>query len=195
MEESEDKFYYDIPIKDSKKKSHSNYKDSSNFFNSNTKFNKYKDSSSAIQENLNTIDTKRQIIAEILKESQNTLTMVDRERPFTPPFTKLVPMSYLRSIENANVILERTKEEALNSDIYNSDIIYNKNHSIIEEENIKSKVDFNNHDNNNSLNILNKSNHLKTGEIKSHDVDLIYDHLLGCYYDPKTNMYYELKNN
>jgi hypothetical protein len=26
-------------------------------------------------------------------------------------------------------------------------------------------------------------------------MDLIYDHVLGCYYDPKKNIYYELKDN
>ncbi len=26
-----------------------------------------------------------------------------------------------------------------------------------------------------------------------HQLDLIYDHVLGCYYDPKTEIYYELK--
>ncbi len=25
--------------------------------------------------------------------------------------------------------------------------------------------------------------------------ELMYDHVLGCYYDPKTNIYYELKDN
>ena len=25
-------------------------------------------------------------------------------------------------------------------------------------------------------------------------LDLIYDHVLGCYYDPKTEIYYELKD-
>jgi hypothetical protein len=45
--------------------------------------------------------------------------------------------------------------------------------------------------------VQNRSNiQMKTGEIKNHnDIDLIYDHVLGCYYDPKTNMYYELNNN
>ncbi len=104
-------------------------------------------------------------------------------------------MSSLRSNDKANVILEKSKDEAFNSDLCNSQINHNKNNSILEDEKLKSKENFDNKNYNNSLNILNKSNQLRMEEIKNHDVDLIYDHLLGCYYDPKTNMYYELKNN
>jgi hypothetical protein len=143
------------------------------------------------------LDTKRQIISEILKESQHTLTMIDRERPFTPPFTKLVPIFSMQSVDKENVILERAKEETLNSDIHSSEINTNKNKSFNEIESDLKKVNSNGIkvDTKDSFNV-NKSNNLKTGEIKTHhDLDLIYDHVLGCYYDPKTNMYYELKNN
>jgi hypothetical protein len=34
----------------------------------------------------------------------------------------------------------------------------------------------------------------KYNKLMDKNLDLIYDHVLGCYYDPKTNMYYELKN-
>lgn len=121
--------------------------------------------------------------------------MVDKERPFTPPFTKLVPMSSLRSNDKAEVILEKSKDEAMNSELCISQNNLNNNKSNLEEEKHKSTEDFYSRNNNNCLNVLNKSKHFRMEELKNHDVDLIYDHLLGCYYDPKTNMYYELKNN
>jgi hypothetical protein len=107
-EESDDKFYYDIPIKDYKKKSQ--YKESGNFFASKTKMNVMPQN----DENATNLDTKRQIIAEILKESHNTFKLIDKERPFTPPFTKLVPMNSLKSLDKANSLLDKIQEEPVN---------------------------------------------------------------------------------
>jgi hypothetical protein len=91
--------------------------------------------------------SKKRILEEILTTSQNPL--FDKDRPFTPPFTKLVPMGSLKSLDNAT--LEKSVDKSINQSI---------------------KL----HDGNNYM-------------------DLIYDHVLGCYYDPKTNIYYELKDN
>lgn len=187
-DESEDKFYYDIPIKDTKKKSQSNYKDSANFFNSHTKFIKPKESSSAFGDNFSTLDTKRHIIAEILKESANTLTEKKSERPFTPPFTTLVRMSSSRSIENNDAKVEIDNEETKASNINEKKIINDP--GFTRENSPKNKLNGVKDDN-----TLSKSLQFLADDKRNHELDLIYDHVLGCYYDPKTNLYYELKNN
>jgi hypothetical protein len=42
-----------------------------------------------------------------------------------------------------------------------------------------------------SKNSIKKARMLTNKDI--HQLDLIYDHVLGCYYDPNTEIYYELK--
>jgi hypothetical protein len=84
-------------------------------------------------------------LEEILTTSQSPL--FDKDRPYTPPFTKLVAMGSLKSIENVEKFVDKSVNQSIKL-----------------------------HDGNNYM-------------------DLIYDHVLGCYYDPKTNIYYELKDN
>jgi hypothetical protein len=91
-------------------------------------------------------------LEEILKGSENPI--IDKDRPFTPPFTKLVPMGSLKSLDRALVNIE--KPTAIGDD-----------------------------------KPVNQSIRLNDGNY----MDLIYDHVLGCYYDPKNNIYYELKDN
>ena len=120
-----------------------------------------------------------------MKESENTLTVRDSERPFTPPFTTLVP---LQSIENSDVIMEKAKEDTLGSDINEKKI--KDDPSCTRENPLKNKMNVLKDDN-----LLNKSLQMIGNDMRNHELDLIYDHVLGCYYDPKTNLYYELKNN
>jgi hypothetical protein len=157
--ENEEQFYYDIPIKDYKK---TTYKETDDYFSAKVTGGLKSDP-----------DAKKKMIEEILKDSQNSLLFVDKERPYTPPFTKLVPMNSLKSLDRAAVIIEKANEEILNSQIFvESENRQEKASRLMDSLNLQQSVQL---DNNNYL-------------------DLIYDHVLGCYYDPKTNMYYELKN-
>src|SRR5690242_16322812 len=97
FEETEDKFYYDIPIKDFKKKS--SYKDTGNFFN--------KLSTPDNFERLENEKSKKKILEEILKNAENPLLDI-KDRPFTPPFTKLIPMGSLKSLEKVAMSLEKS---------------------------------------------------------------------------------------
>jgi hypothetical protein len=152
--ENEEQFYYDIPIKDYKK---TIYKDTEDNFK--------------VTGGLKSDpDAKKKMIEEILKDSNNSLVMIDKERPYTPPFTKLVPMNSLKSLDRAAVIIEKAKEEILNSEVFVEG--EGKISPLMDSLNLQQSVQ------------LDDKNYL----------DLIYDHVLGCYYDPKTNMYYELKN-
>jgi hypothetical protein len=74
--ESEDKFYYNIPIKDSKKKEPMVATETGNYFNR-------QESGTNNDDNI-----KRQILNEILKDSLN-YPVIDKDRPYTPPFTKI----------------------------------------------------------------------------------------------------------
>lgn len=150
-EESEDQFYYDIPIKDFKKKTQNITREPE------------------ITYSTNNINDKKKIIDEILKESTN-FTSMDKERPFTPPFNKLIPLNSTKS-------LERIKNN-INS---------NNNNEIVD-------------DNNDNHNLVINTNRLldsldpNTMQVSKENIaDFIYDHVLGCYYDPKHNIYYELK--
>jgi hypothetical protein len=157
--ENEEQFYYDIPIKDYKK---TTYKETDDYFSLKVTGGLKSDP-----------DAKKKMIEEILKDSQNSLVFVDKERPYTPPFTKLVPMNSLKSLDRAAVIIEKANEEILNSQIFvESENRQEKTSPLMDSLNLQQSVQL---DDNNYL-------------------DLIYDHVLGCYYDPKTNMYYELKN-
>lgn len=184
LEETEEKFYYDIPIKDFKKKTA--YKDSTNsYFNPKlTGQIREERTTEKLGDKLNEGDSKRRMIEEILRDSQNNFSVVDKDRPFTPPFTKLVPVSSNKTGEKALAIIERAKEEILNSDIY---II--KNESVLERSTVLNPVKQSLRYDNKLLDSLDQNN-----KLMDKNLDLIYDHVLGCYYDPKTNMYYELKN-
>lgn len=289
-EELEDKFYYDIPIKDFKKKSQ--FKESGNFFtlnknkeaemtpqnqtqnnlnhfyqnnlntisnsnksnyNTNNQFNFSKNTNmnliSNFQSNLNNANqtnlnpnndankdrNKREIIEEILRDtsSGSFFARIDRERPFTPPFTKLVPMSSLEKINssvienkefnNANSLnnhnfinMNVNSSHLLNGDLVNSKLENLQNSQILIGNNpMNNSVQLNFNSNNINVNNLNGSKiddiqglsikmNPNPNESKMHDIsyrikdinymDLIYDHVMGHYYDPKSNIYYELKN-
>jgi hypothetical protein len=282
-EELEDKFYYDIPIKDFKKKSQ--FKESGNFFtlnknkdneimtpqnltlnninhfqqnninNTNTNSNKSNyltnnqfnfsknnnmnlntnfnnnlnnpNNTNLINEGNNKDRNKREIIEEIFRDttSGSFYAKIDFERPFTPPFTKLVPMSNLEKI-NSSSIGNQIKDNYLNTNVNMSSIVNKEfNLSRIEKNNLNVADDnYNNNNINNSTgtninintkNIININNSkiedlsainikVNPNESKIFDrsyrikdinyMDLIYDHVMGHYYDPKTNIYYELKN-
>jgi len=274
-EELEDKFYYDIPIKDFKKKSQ--FKESGNFFtlnknkeaemtpqnltqnninhfyqnninNTNTnsnksnyftnnQFNFSKNNNSNLNTNfLNNLNNpnntnlnnegnnkernKREIIEEILRDttSGSFFGKIDIERPFTPPFTKLVPMSNLEKI-NSSIVDNNYKDNYIN--VNNGEFNISRNDEKIglnnnnNDMNINNSVhlNFNINSNNNLVNNINNSKiedfaginvKVNPNESKVFDrsyrikdinyMDLIYDHVMGHYYDPKTNIYYELKN-
>jgi hypothetical protein len=97
-------------------------------------------------------------------------------------------MGSLQSIENSNVIMEKVKEDTQASDISEKKI--KDDPSCTRENPPLNKMNVLKNDN-----MLNKSLQLIGDEMRNHELDLIYDHVLGCYYDPKTNLYYELKNN
>jgi hypothetical protein len=97
-------------------------------------------------------------------------------------------MGSLQSIENSNVIMEKVKEDTQASDISEKKI--KDDPSCTRENPQLNKMNVLKNDN-----LLNKSLQLIGDEMRNHELDLIYDHVLGCYYDPKTNLYYELKNN
>jgi hypothetical protein len=148
--------------------------------------------------------------------------MIDKDRPFTPPFTKLVPIK--NTSDRASSIIERAKEEILNSGIFASvnqmnfleklnreggnklmDSLEGSQVNLGNENNKKDNQFKNNHYDdhnllnnqklNDQINLDYDNNKIKTGSDQDKiDANLIYDHVLGCYYDPKTNMYYELKN-
>jgi hypothetical protein len=124
------------------------------------------------------------MIEEILRDSQNNFSVIDKDRPFTPPFTKLVPVSTNKTGEKASAIIERAKEEILNSDIY-----IKQNDSILQRSTVLNPVRQSLRYDNKLLDSLDQA-----VKLTDDNLDLIYDHVLGCYYDPKTNMYYELKN-
>jgi len=285
-EELEDKFYYDIPIKDFKKKNQ--FKESGNYFtlnknrdpemtpqnqtqnninhfyqnninNTNTNSNKsnyYTNNqfnfskntnmnlNSNFHNNLNNLNNtnlnnevnkdknKREIIEEILRDtsSGSFFAKIDRERPFTPPFTKLVPMNSFEKMnssvfENKDNNMNLNSSKMINAEIFSSKIENNLNNnnnlinpnSLLNSKNtfyMNSNVNFNNSVNLNSNNInINNSKFEDIGNLNGkmninqsnlHDIsykikdinynDLIYDHVMGHYYDPKTNIYYELKN-
>ena len=160
--ENEERFYYDIPIKDYKK---TNYKETEEYFNPKVTGSIRGEVTGSLKTDA---DAKKKMIEEILKDSHNSMILFDKERPYTPPFKKLVPLSSLNSLDRAAVIIEKAKEEVLNSEIFSE----SKASPLIDSLNLQQSVQ------------LDDKNYF----------DLIYDHVLGCYYDPKTNMYYELKN-
>ncbi len=188
MEESEEKFYYDIPIKDFKKKSGNHFNPNANPKATHNTHNENEEDSS-----------KKRMIEEILKDTNNTLSMVDKDRPFTPPFTKLVPMTSLRSLDKAAVIIEKAKEELMCSQIVthandNEDEVLGDNSSANNKDkdkdgDISDKIGKTDKGGNKLLDSIEQSYQFNDNNY----LDLIYDHVLGCYYDPKTNMYYELK--
>lgn len=248
--ELEDKFYFDIPIKDFKKKSQ--FKESGNFFsnrshfettpknmtqinlnnlnhnidntntnsnnsnfNTNNQFNFSKNLNNLnfnLNNNLNNVlnitsknginkdRDKREIIEEILRDtsSGSFFAKLENDRPFTPPFTKLVPMNSLVSLEKINTSMDK---EVLVNNINPSFINIQQNQSIsIKSSNFHSSDiyinsnarlnEFHGKVNINDSKILDKSYKIKDINY----MDLIYDHVMGYYYDPKTNIYYELKN-
>ncbi len=140
-------------------------------------------------ERINADNSKRKMIEEILRDSHNNLSIMEKGRPYTPPFTKLVPMSSLRSMDKGSAIIERAKEEILNSEIYvkQAEVKYTEND--LKGSTISNVVKAGTRYDNRLLDSLDQS-----VKLKDNNLDLIYDHVLGCYYDPKTNMYYELKN-
>lgn len=280
-EELEDKFYYDIPIKDFKKKSQ--FKESGNYFtlnknkenemtpqnqtqnnlnhfyqnnlntntnsnksnyNTNNQFNFSKNNNmnlnSNFQNNLNNPNNtnlnsnndlykdknKREIIEEILRDtsSGSFFARIEKERPFTPPFTKLVPMSSLEKINTSNIEnkefnnnnflnLNVNAINMLNNGLINSKLEnFHNSQFLVANNGLNNSVQLNL----NKINAINNLNGSKIDDIpttnykgnpnesKMHDVsyrindinymDLIYDHVMGHYYDPKSNIYYELKN-
>lgn len=96
------------------------------------------------------VNSKKILYNEILKEN-TSFSILEKDRPFTPPLSKLVQMSTLNS-------LELSKREDLRN------------------ENKPEMIQITNDVNGNEK------------------IDLIYDHILGCYYDPKSNNYYEMNN-
>lgn len=177
---------------------------------------------------------KREIIEEILRDtnSGSFFAIIDRERPFTPPFTKLVPMNSLEKI-NSNAIEQKdinynntnsSNNNYINinvnsSNLANGEYINSKpenlhNSQILLPTNVlNNSVQINLNNINNMSNNINGSklddnplinSKVNPNESKMHDIsyrikdinymDLIYDHVMGHYYDPKTNIYYELKN-
>jgi hypothetical protein len=179
LDESEDKYYYDIPIKDFKKKTV--YKETDNYFNQSKKNNfNYKEEESTNRQNGAEPEdkNKRKIIEEILRIS-NSNFLFEKDRPFTPPFSKLIPMSSLRSVSiegKIGAILEK-REENLPSEINFSP----------QKEN--DQRDFN------KIQLQDSLEMNQSVKMENNHVDILYDHVLGCYYDPRTNIYYELKNN
>lgn len=105
------------------------------------------------------------MIEEILKDA-NSENILEQDRPYTPPFTKLVAMNTLVTINEQNDAFKDPNVKVSFTKPLNS-----LDSPLKESLNKSYKINDNNY------------------------LDLIYDHVLGCYYDPKTNIYYELKNN
>lgn len=259
-EELEDKFYYDIPIKDFKKKSQ--LRESGNFFslkreemtpqnqtqnlnnyyqgginntnthsnlsnnnNTNNQFNFSKNNINFLNNfnvagnnnnnEINKDKNKREIIEDILRDTSNGsfLAKIENERPFTPPFTKLVPTNNLVSLDKDKVNTSSISKENLlivnaknivagnnNNNNVNSSILNLNNKSIelnpvnVNKSNIGNNASNNNP--NNNLSKIEENNVDRSYMIKDINyMDLQFDHVLGYYFDPKTNVYYELKTN
>lgn len=100
-----------------------------------------------------------------MKESIN-FPLISKDRPFTPPFNKLVPMNIIKSQENINIYENNKGETAIDN-----------NYQILKSANkLLDSLD---------PNIIQID--------KEIIADFVYDHVLNCYYDPKNNIYYELK--
>jgi hypothetical protein len=263
-EELEDQFYYEIPIKDFKKKSQ--LRESDNYFSlkreemtpqnqtqnfnnnyyqginntnthsnlsntdTNNQFNFSKNNVNYLNNfnfginnynNNNNINkekndkNKREIIEDILRNTQNGsfLAKTENERPYSPPFTKLIPTNNLSldkekintsSISKENLVVVNPKNIiALKKSIN----INNKSNLSFENNIDLSKIEeITNNNNGKNINIKTNGNlNLNSDESKNIDksylikdvnyMDLIYDHVLGYYFDPKTNVYYELMTN
>jgi hypothetical protein len=173
---------------------------------------------------------KREIIEDILRGTENGsfLARIENERPFTPPFTKLVPTNNLisldkdkvntSSISKENLLVVNPKniiaiKNSINMNSYDN-ININDNKSIIDvnkslnKNNIENNIDLskideiNTNTNNNYIKMTTNGN-LNDSKIADRSylikdinyMDLVFDHVLGYYFDPKTNVYYELKAN
>ena len=167
---------------------------------------------------------KREILEEILRDtsSGSFFAIIDRERPFTPPFTKLVPMNSLEKI-NSSAMENKDINNYINinfnsSNVFNGKLVNSKHENLqnsqflMPNNNLINSIQFNLNSNNNAINLngsklddnAGKNIRVNPNESKMHDIsyrikdinymDLIYDQVMGHYYDPKTNIYYELKN-
>jgi hypothetical protein len=149
LEESEENFYYDIPIKDFKKKPQNN---------------EIKEPEIKYSNNIE-IENKKKIIDEILKESVN-FSLISKDRPFTPPFNKLVPLNVLKSQDSLQINNKVEGNNGTDNNIINLKLTNRLLDSL--DPNIV-QID------------------------KENIADFVYDHVLNCYYDTKNNIYYELK--
>jgi len=148
IEENLDK-YYDIPIKDFKRNSQYSRDSHSNLLNTLKKANSnIKNEENHIEEIIeNNVDSKKNIINEILKDDTTRFLNESMHRPFTPPFSSL-PI-------DGNFMTGTTATANSNSAT-----------------------------NDNKIKML-----LMPKETS--DLELVYDTVLGCYYDAQTNNYYE----
>ncbi|KAL4471359.1 hypothetical protein ABPG74_008252 [Tetrahymena malaccensis] len=93
--------------------------------------------------------------------------MISNLRPFTPPFNQVCQMN------SSN--LKQKKDSIISNHSANNK--HNQNYNQMQKQE--------------SLSAVNKSS------ISSHrddnEIEVFYDDILNCYYDPKTNQYYELK--
>jgi len=151
---------------------------------------------------------KREIIEEILRDtsSGSFFARIDRERPFTPPFTKLVAISSLDKINTIGVENKDFNNNLINvnvnsCNILNNELVSSKAENMNSSQFLNQNKALNDSVQLNMNNINNNppvSNNLNSSKVEDNSdinyMDLIYDQVMGHYYDPKTNVYYELKN-
>jgi len=223
--------YYQVPGGINNTNTHSNLSNN----NTNNQFNFSKNNINFLNNfnvggNTNNIDNnnkdknKREIIEDILRDTSNGsfLANIENERPFTPPFTKLVPTNNLVSLDKDKVNTSSISKENLfivnaknimsaknkNNNINNNHMNINGSIEInksMNKNNFENNIDLSkiediNNYNNGKMNTIGNLNESKIVDrsymIKDINyMDLVFDHVLGYYFDPKTNVYYELKTN
>ena len=136
--------YYQVAINNTNTHSNSNNNTNNqfNFSKNNINFlNNFNVGSNPNNNDRDKDKNKREIIEDILRDTANGsfLAKIENERPFTPPFTKLVPTSNLVSLDKEKVYTSSISKENLL--IVNAkNIIAGKNNNNIINNNL-NKID------------------------------------------------------